>query len=46
MPKEKNKIADMLSKLSRVEKLSNVWSSDPPRLIITQLEEDANCVHS
>ncbi|XP_026436037.1 uncharacterized protein LOC113333886 [Papaver somniferum] len=46
VPKEKNKVADSLSKLARTQFISYVWLLAPPDEIINQLREDANNVNT
>ncbi|XP_026459730.1 uncharacterized protein LOC113360437 [Papaver somniferum] len=44
VPKEKNKIADTLSKLARTQCISSVWIIAPPVEIMDQLNKDAHNV--
>ncbi|XP_026428428.1 uncharacterized protein LOC113324327 [Papaver somniferum] len=46
VPKEKNKIADKLSKLARVERLSSVWLLEPPNEIATKVQQEADYVNN
>ncbi|XP_026420121.1 uncharacterized protein LOC113316113 [Papaver somniferum] len=46
VPKEKNKVVDILSKLARVERLSSVWLTFPPSNIDAQLQEDTSFVNT
>ncbi|XP_026441449.1 uncharacterized protein LOC113340530 [Papaver somniferum] len=46
VPKEKNKIVDILSKFARVSYISSVWLTSIPESILYQLQEDAEFVNS
>ncbi|XP_026459270.1 uncharacterized protein LOC113359923 [Papaver somniferum] len=46
VPKEKNKVADSLSKLARTQRMSGVWLLDPPEEILYQLQEETNHVNA
>ncbi|XP_026409000.1 uncharacterized protein LOC113304154 [Papaver somniferum] len=46
VPKEKNKVADILAKYARVSRVSSVWLLSIPEIIHNQIQEDANIVNS